>query len=55
MPHSAKAMNDGRGQPPVIINGWSPFFQQYRLSERILIVVWVNDEQTKRAYGNRSA
>lgn len=36
------------------------FFQQYRLffrfslSEKTLILVWVNDERTKRAYGSRS-
>lgn len=36
------------------------FFQQYRLffryslSERTLILAWVNDEQTMRAYGSRS-
>jgi toxin YhaV len=36
------------------------FFQQYRLffryslSKKTLILAWVNDEQTKRAYGSRS-
>lgn len=36
------------------------FFQQYRLffrfdsSRKIIVLVWVNDEQTLRAYGSRS-
>lgn len=36
------------------------FFQQYRLffryslSDMILVLAWVNDERTKRAYGSRS-